>query len=61
MKNLKFAHLLVAITIGSFSLCGCSSSEPTSVTEGVEQSEIDKYKEMEKQLELEAMKEMDLK
>lgn len=25
-------------------LCGCSDNEPTSVTDGVEQSEIDAYK-----------------
>lgn len=57
----RSASLLTALTIVFIvSLTGCSDSQPKSITEGVDQSAIEAYKEKEKQIELEAMNDMEL-
>ena len=48
MKN--FASVLFAVFMATITLCGCSDSGNSSVTEGVEQSAIDEYKANEAKL-----------
>ncbi|TWU15496.1 hypothetical protein Poly21_26930 [Allorhodopirellula heiligendammensis] len=47
----SYCGLLICMTLlSSTALPGCGGSGPTSVTEGVNQSDIDAYKQMEKEL-----------
>ncbi|MCO8123465.1 hypothetical protein NHH03_17090 [Stieleria sp. TO1_6] len=57
-RNLSPWHV-IALTL-AVSIGGCSDSKPASVTEGLDQSAIDAYKEKEKQIEMDAMKDMEL-
>lgn len=51
------ASLTIAFTM---SISGCSDSQPTSVTEDVEQSEIEAWKAKEAQIEADAASSMEL-
>ncbi len=59
-KKRRFSPLPAIALVFAVSIIGCSSSEPSSVTDGIEQSEIEAYKEQERQIELDAMNDMEL-
>ncbi len=59
MKHISL--FLVALAVFStLSVTGCSESQPTSVTENADQSEIEAWKEKEKQINAEAEGDMEL-
>lgn len=60
MKKLILSQLIAVTLIFGVSIGGCSDSKPASVTEDLDQSAIDAYKEQERQIEEEAMKDMEL-
>ncbi|MGB7347098.1 MAG: hypothetical protein WBD20_22935 [Pirellulaceae bacterium] len=60
MKSRPVSLLTALLFVFAFSFIGCSDGEPKSVTDGLEQSEIDAYKAKEKQIEEDAMKDMEL-
>ena len=59
MKNLPLILLMLISSVTMTSFTGCGDSETTSMTEGIELSEIEAYEKAQKEMEAEAMGEMD--
>ncbi len=60
MNRPRITPLLPTALFVVATLVGCADTKPKSITDELDQSAIDAYKETEKQIELEAMNDMDL-